>query len=312
MIRHKQPGFTLVELLVVISIIGVLAALLLPAIQSSREAARRMTCSSNIRQIGIGIFNYEATFKEFPRSFNDSNQLAWTVTILPQIEQTNLYNQFTFVQGSFSMVGKNQNHGLERISTYLCPSMPLDKMSLDAPSIINTPDRIPPTTTGLAPYTTHYYGLAGPRGTDPLTGAAYRTQSSINHEGVPLAEQGLMIANNTLRANSVLDGLSNTIVVGEMSWLNVAQGTRYRSWLRGGRLAIAESVASRNVFRPINSGLRMYVLTPFNDIPMGSMHRGGAHFVNGDGSVRFLNEVIDMQLYRGLATRDGSENLGEF
>ena len=94
-------GFTLVELLVVIAIIGVLVALLLPAVQSAREAARRMSCSNNLKQLSLALHNYEDTHKTFPPAGIDSNQMSWVVLLLPYFEQKNLYDQFNFNRGSW-------------------------------------------------------------------------------------------------------------------------------------------------------------------------------------------------------------------
>jgi prepilin-type N-terminal cleavage/methylation domain-containing protein len=302
-ILQRNRGFTLVELLVVIAIIGILVGLLLPAVQAAREAARRMQCTNNLKQIGLAIHNYESAAKLLPRSHHLSNELGWTVAILPYMEQTSLYNLFNQNQGSYTMVGKNDPHGLTRMPGYLCPSSPVETMLLNAPHNVNQPDRIP-MNTGVAPFTTHYYGLNGPRGTDP-NGGTYPLQSTATHEGVATAGTGMLQwVQNTKMAN-VTDGLSNTIMIGEMSWVSQKFGTRYRTWLRGGGNGF--SVAARNVVRTINAGLVANALVPYNDMPMGSMHTGGANFANGDGSVRFISQSIDFNLYRGLATRDYGE-----
>src|SRR5499427_6896199 len=90
----KRRAFTLVELLVVIAIIGVLVALLLPAVQAAREAARRMRCQNNLKQIGIAAHNFHDVNGELPRAFSPITGLSWQVNILPFIEQQSLYNQF--------------------------------------------------------------------------------------------------------------------------------------------------------------------------------------------------------------------------
>ena len=94
-LERRRSAFTLVELLVVIAIIGILVGLLLPAVQAAREAARRMSCSSNVRQLTLGMMNYESAFKVLPPGWNDHGTF-WSAAILPQIEQTNTYNTLLF------------------------------------------------------------------------------------------------------------------------------------------------------------------------------------------------------------------------
>jgi prepilin-type N-terminal cleavage/methylation domain-containing protein len=300
---QRFRGFTLVELLVVIAIIGILVGLLLPAVQAAREAARRMQCSNNLKQLGLAIHNYESATQMAPRSHVLSNELGWTVAVLPYIEQINLYNQFNQNQGAYTQVGKNNPHGLIRMGSFLCPSSPADTMLLNAPHNVNPPDRIP-QNTGASPFTTHYYALNGPRGTDP-NGGTYPLQSTATHEGVATGGTGMLQWTQNVKFGGVTDGLSNTIMIGEMSWVSERFGSRFRTWLRGGGNGF--SVAARNVVRTINAGLVANALVPYNDMPMGSMHTGGANFANGDGSVRFISQAIDFNLYRGLATRNYGE-----
>src|ERR1700704_1333018 len=100
-LSHRR-GFTLVELLVVIAIIGVLVALLLPAVQAAREAARRIKCQNNLKQIGIGLHNYHDTIGCFPPGATKSNTTSWHVHVLPFMEQKNLYDQFDFSAGAYT------------------------------------------------------------------------------------------------------------------------------------------------------------------------------------------------------------------
>jgi prepilin-type processing-associated H-X9-DG protein len=114
----------------------------------------------------------------------------------------------------------------------------------------------------------------------------------------------------------VTDGTSNTLLFAEMSWVSPTYGTRYRSWLRGGDQGAAAVgafvVGCRNVTNPINAILTANLIVPFNDVPFGSMHSGGANFALGDGSVRFIRESIDLNTYRALASRDGREVVSDY
>src|SRR6478752_6950848 len=97
--EHPRRAFTLVELLVVIAIIGVLVALLLPAVQAAREAARRMKCQNNLKQVSLAWHNYHDSMGSLPSGCNSTNDLNWTVFILPYIEQRGLYEKFVFTSG---------------------------------------------------------------------------------------------------------------------------------------------------------------------------------------------------------------------
>src|SRR6478752_7496148 len=146
--KSRRVGFTLVELLVVIAIIGVLVALLLPAVQQAREAARRMSCQNNLKQLGLAMHNYESTHKVLPpggqpaKGTSNNYGVSWLALILPYMEQGNVYDKFDFegttaaqtgvvyFNGSF---GNAQNGNLLRgkyIQSLWCPSSPLNKWAL--------------------------------------------------------------------------------------------------------------------------------------------------------------------------------------
>jgi len=116
----------------------------------------------------------------------------------------------------------------------------------------------------------------------------------------------------SVRLELVTDGTSNTIMLGEMSWDSQQFGTRYRSWLRGGDSGGCFCVGARNATNAINSGMKANLIAQYNEVPMGSMHPGGALFGLGDGSGRFISESIDMNVYRSLASRNGGEVVGDY
>src|SRR5690606_13430421 len=121
-------GFTLVELLVVIAIIGVLVALLLPAIQAAREAARRTQCLNNCRQLGVAFHNHHSARGEFPTGGNSVSQLAWTVYVLPYVEQSNVQNIMDLGKGGYLDDDKHVPQ-LNRVDLFLCPSQPEHEQS---------------------------------------------------------------------------------------------------------------------------------------------------------------------------------------
>src|SRR5439155_5143354 len=120
---NRRSGFTLVELLVVIAIIGVLVALLLPAVQAAREAARRSQCSNNLKQLSLALHNYEGTHNTLPPAGIDSNQMSWTVLLLPFFEQQALYDQFNFNKGSWQAFNRTTLVQGIRLKAIICPDL---------------------------------------------------------------------------------------------------------------------------------------------------------------------------------------------
>jgi prepilin-type processing-associated H-X9-DG protein len=299
---------------VVIAIIAILIGLLLPAVQKVREAAARMKCQNQIKQIALAVHNYHDAIGFLPHAYVGSVQLSWHVFILPYMENENQFRAMdTTTPGSYvTVANRNNPHGLRKITNFLCPSGTVERMALNSPpNNVNPPDRVP-STTGEAPYTVHYYGVTGPRGTNPATGTAYQV-SSCTHDGVPMALTGMFqpdVLNNStqgkIKLTDVTDGLTNTYMIAEMSW-DSTFGTRYRSWLRGGESSACYCVGARNLTNVMNSGRTSNRIGQYNDVPFGSMHTGGANFSLGDGSVRFVRDSIDFNTYKAYGSRNGGE-----
>ncbi len=288
----RRRGFTLVELLVVIAIIGILVGLLLPAVQAAREAARRMSCSNNLKQIGLGMQTYVDAAKRFPPGgWSTGNQLAWTVHLLPYLELSNLYNQFDMRLNTYA--GNNLLPTVNPVKSYLCPSNRL-KYNMNG----NVPGSGEHPSTGLA-YTTHYYGIMGPKGINPAVPGGTTSYShdpnTAGHGGY--SDTGILFRNSRTRIADVTDGTSNTMIVGEISF---ETANCFRSWGRG--VSGATSGGAKNAEFGINVA-PYNGSNNFNSVSFGSNHTGGCQFAVCDGSVRFLSQSIDMPTYWALLTR---------
>jgi len=286
---RSRDGFSILELLVSIGIIGMILALILPAVADSREAARRTQCSNHLKQIGLALHNYHDVHSSFPPGAIFSNELSWHVFILPQMDQGPLYAQFDFGHGKYFSAtpnGKGNPHGLERIHAYLCPSGDIEHSQTSLDKIGEQ-----------YPWTTHYYGIMGPRGEKP-GGGEYRLRSGFG----PFGDQGLLSAASNKTIGDITDGASNTFVVGEISW---SEANSYRTWVRG---VNGNPISGcKNVYTSIgqtfyNNGVG------FNDISLGSEHPGGTQVLMGDGGVRFLSDTIDLITYKAAASIDGAES----
>ncbi len=305
-LARPYRGFTLIELLVVIAIIAILVGLLLPAIQKVREAASRSRCQSNLKQLGLALHSYANANGSLPRAGNFdnvANELSWHVYILPYIEQDMLFNQFDFSAGSFVGAGgtgpnKNIYAINNRIALFLCPSSADEHMMLGSVDNVDSPEEV----NGVAPYTTHYYGIMGPIGTNPTTGSAYQWNNVGTHGGFAL--EGVFQKDSDIKLTDITDGTSNTLAIGELSWVDPVNGTRYRSWVRGCDSAPV-CAGCKNVVNPIN--------TPgdaiFSNMAFGSQHSGGTNFALVDGSVRFVSNTIVLNVYLAATSRAGQEAL---
>ncbi len=309
---HKKPsGFTLVELLVVIAIIGILASLLLPAIQQAREAARRMSCSSNVRQLVVALNNYEGTFKKLPAGWT-THGAFWSASILPQIEQRSLFDTILFEESGPGRnwddpTGPNYAACQTNIEIFRCPSMPNPRRR-DYNNIVNRAQSA-------------YRGVGSSRvaSDDTSSVPAPNPNGLLSFERREL--DGVLYGCSETTFSAILDGLSNTVFIGESrtepDFSKDGQGMDF--WAIGGPQVdpcqcdggtagseFSETVGSMypklnlRVLSPTASGYLM-------EVAFGSFHFGGATMGFGDGSVTFMNNEIDIDIYRALGTREGGE-----
>ncbi len=312
----RRIGFTLIELLVVIAIIAILIALLLPAVQQAREAARRTECRNVLKQWGLALHNYHDTSNRLPYSGQAfaasmatpiANNMSWIVSLLPNVDQGPLYNQFNF------SVHYNHatNYPLKAQSFPLlhCASSALSDRRADSESGATVPFT-------QIPFTAHYSGFMGVKGTIPGSNPAANFpitgNTTTDHGG--FTSNGTMFPNTCLNFRDVTDGLSNTFLLGECSNDNLSGWSKhYRAWTQGHSGTPTGATASyfaKNVARGIQTNSGWTSGNPnrlYNDVAFNSPHTGGAHFLMGDGSVKFVSLNIDWTVYAGAVTRAQGE-----
>ncbi len=288
----RRRGFTLIELLVVVVILGILIALLTPAVQSAREAARRLQCQNNLRQIGLALNAYLAERNVFPmgstagagRGVNHS----WLTMILPQLDQRPLFNAYNFDWENHAAA--NRTAVGTKLAVYLCPANPLATDPLASERVVTADGSRYPAGSAFA--RNHY---AGNRGGGVSEASVDFVKTYGDHRGVMTIVRVAAPRGPTscVRPQDVRDGLSNTILAGEK---RDGQG-----WAVGG-YGGGDFEAATQPVGPDVPALR--TLVP------GSFHPAQANFVFGDGSVRALRPSIDRKTWYALLTRDGREPVG--
>ncbi|WP_437201523.1 DUF1559 family PulG-like putative transporter [Planctomicrobium sp. SH664] len=320
--RVKRAGFTLIELLVVIAIIAVLIALLLPAVQQAREAARRSQCKNNMKQFGLAIHNYHDVHGAFPPgTLMKAGQTTgvwaswgWGAILLPYLDQAGLYNAMNASRDDLDVVLRDPNRRQltqTPLPVFRCPSD--DMGNLNILRSFNSPYGSA-SGTWSDPYlgTSNYPAVCGTR----LTRLTVFLTSGRD-------PWGCMWVANGVKFRDVTDGLSNTFIIGERD--NECQAS---TW--GG---IRSYDGNGNIGTPIVLGsTRAKLNDPLVDTENGcnqgfsSRHAGGAHFLFGDGGVRFISENIEYiqtdaetpeagprtGLYQRLARRNDALPVGEF
>ena len=323
--RGPRSAFTLVELLVVIAIIGILIALLLPAVQAAREAARRSQCTNNLKQIGLALHNYESAHKRLPPGYITTNTASTHTQILPYFEQAAAYSLFDFKQ-NINSSANNRAAREQKLSVLQCPSHPT-----------SPPFVLPPSQCPNGCGTTNYVQSLG---------------NNANYAGGP--GQGPFGRNRGAEFAEFLDGLSNTglfaeillgpsdgtgttgvVPAGHPDDYKVATNVAYGTWdasPTGDTIAIPEcdnraTTAWRYRGKQYYRGIVVttyysHTLTPNSKrrdcirsvgvdrghLATRSYHPGGANVCLGDGSVRFASETIDEAVWRAVGSIAGGES----
>jgi len=305
--NRSLRAFTLVELLVVIAIIGVLVALLLPAVQAAREAARRMSCSNNLKQLGLGMHNYHDAFLIFPFGMNGDlvdlnsgspNRLCWVPLILPFIEQSNLHDQINFELDLNPYASNTGGWDIVRataIPMLMCPSDPANPKM----------------------------GNQGFHGNYVLCNGSSSITTTTNQEGFDL--DGMFFPQSKISFRDVTDGTSNTVMGAELilvpdtlsatghdmrgRYYNTQDGGMFFSTLYSPNTSVADRRQHCSIKAPHAPCQR--VNDPKHQSAR-SYHAAGAQSVFADGSVHFIAETINATTWNNLGSRNDGNVLGEF
>lgn len=313
-------AFTLVELLVVIAIVSILLALLFPAIQNAREAARRATCQNNLKQISLALLIYEASFGSFPEgaSYQSTNSfpkvsagISWWVRLLPQLEQQSLFEQFDKISANSGLVLLHATNGklIDGFSSsvMVCPSSEVPWFERVASFQILMPS---------------YVGISGASNDEEFAEPRVNTCCVPKNNG-EMSSGGVLVPNATIEASEITDGLSNVLALGECSgYARNKTGLQYRidggfrsGWVFGTSVTGTPPYYSEP-FAALNITTLRYSLNdrtyeqpgistdggPNN--PLVSSHPGGVNLLFTDGAVVFAGEQLDLLTLKQQATRD--------
>jgi prepilin-type N-terminal cleavage/methylation domain-containing protein/prepilin-type processing-associated H-X9-DG protein len=311
--RNNLRAFTLVELLVVIAIIGILVAMLFPAVQAVRAAAQRSSCANNIRQIGVALQNFESVHKVFPASGwtmagpgNPAGKyVGWRPLILPYVEQQNLHQIYDFRENWWE--GTNPTAAAVPVQLFVCPSVPTRQAVTSA--VAHPPRPAMMFANPIAP--TDYEAIMGvrPEAINPhLSTAIYNSRNRFS----------VMHRDSRNRFSDIRDGSSNTIIIVECG----GRPDVYHNGIYEGSLSNDQGIGWADSEGPFSLDLAnadgsaeglgpgggcIYAMNKKNDNEPYSFHSGGCNFLYADSHVDFLDENTDLQTMAALVTRNAGE-----
>lgn len=304
--RSNRSGFTLTELLVVMAIIGILIALLLPAVQAARESARAMSCKNNLKQLSLAMHNYHGTYAVFSFGWSDRGQ-GWSAAILPQIEQQAIFDTLEWAEGNnWEDVGTPNQRACETvISVFRCPSMAVTEHK---------------AATGIAQRVPASY-----RGVASSTATSDDESTCINGRSMEdLDLEGIFFGCSKVTFGFLTDGSTNTFMFGESYFDEVflQDNNEMDFWYIGSpqidpwncagtniATEFSEFVGSTGV--PYNARKIATTSGYIKELSFASKHPGGSHFAMADGSIRFVNYSIHYPTYQALGSRNGGEIISE-
>jgi prepilin-type N-terminal cleavage/methylation domain-containing protein/prepilin-type processing-associated H-X9-DG protein len=306
--NQRRRAFTLVELLVVIAIIGTLVALLLPAVQDAREAARKTSCQNHLRQLGLALHGFHDLHGVFPASGwtqagpgNPAGKsVGWRALVLPHVEQSALHSLYDFDVHWWE--GRNLVAASQPVKLYLCPSVPQRIPVLSA--VAKSPRPAMTFPRPLAP--TDFEALMGVQAT--IDSALYATA---------LANRSVMYRNSTTRMAEITDGTSQTIVIVECAGRPlVYRGRKVRTdlandqgqgWIDSEGPFSLDGATADGSQTGQGPALTPRAMNATNENEPFSFHPGGAHFLFADGHVQFLGETVPLLMFAALCTRGAGE-----
>ena len=309
---RPSRGFTLVELLVVIAIIGILVALLLPAVQSAREASRRTACSNNMKQLGLGMHNYHGIHNRLPWGntwpTSTKGKVSWAAMILPFIEQQARYELFDFTKEMNDPV--NAKAVTTSLKTYECPTDPntAEHICVGRCSGYGAPQR----AIGLS-----YTGCMGPVQCDSCSFCPDTTPSDTNYCcqgfncGLDGQGPGMFVRSPIgIGFHQVTDGLANTFMLGETLPAQNMHNAAFTRNMSLGYTNVPINLMATKAEIPKDgmSDSALHGINPhYKVMNYKSLHPGGTQFVYGDASVHFVRQNVDFKLYNWMGTRAGGE-----
>ena len=284
--RGSPAAFTLVELLVVITIIGILVALLLPAVQAAREASRRSSCTNNLYQLGMAMHGYHDALGSFPPGYiyvaRDVEEWGWAVFLFPYMEENSRHETLNVNDGRLTDAIRDAQlrpHLQDRISILRCPSDGGGKL---LPSNLRKFDDGAAGIVGFEPGAANYIGVLG----------LYDLAGNYPNNGV-------LFGNSAVSTDDIPDGTSHTLAIGERD-INSHSGAWCGNKNPAGNRDDGIYFTVGRVSMPINAPALFQSTEGFS-----SPHPGGANFLVCDGSVRFMSETIDFG--SGSISLDGSD-----